>query len=67
MRFLDRPFELLAITAVHPMSEETVLQLLDQAGIGWSLVKTLIERGDILEVEYEGRKFYLRKFKHSTL
>lgn len=57
----DAEMELLAITAVHPMSEEAVKRFLDQAGIGWSLVEKLIGQGDLLEVEYEGRRFYLRR------
>ncbi len=63
----DAERELLAITAVHPMSEEAVLRFLDQACTSWSLVNRLLEQGEISEVEYEGRKFYLRRFKHSAL
>jgi wyosine [tRNA(Phe)-imidazoG37] synthetase (radical SAM superfamily) len=62
----DAEREILATTAVHPMSEEAVLRLLDQAGIGWSLVNRLIRQGKILEVKYEGRWFYLRRFKQSA-
>ncbi len=57
----DAEKELLAITAVHPMSEEAVERFLDQAGVGWGLVLKLMERGEITEVEYKGRRFYLRK------
>ena len=44
----DAEIELLAITAVHSMSEAAVKRFLDQAGIGWSLVKNLIGRGGYL-------------------
>ena len=65
----DAEKELLAIIAVHPMSEAAVRRFLDQAGVGWGLVKRLMGRGEILEVEYKGRKFYLKKLGHgySTL
>ncbi|MEO0250584.1 MAG: radical SAM protein [candidate division WOR-3 bacterium] len=60
----DAEKELLAIIAVHPMSEAAVRRFLDQAGAGWGLVERLMGQGEILEVEYKGRKFYLRKFGH---
>jgi len=44
------------------MSEEAVERFLDQAGVGWDLVSKLMGRGEISEVEYERRRFYLRKF-----
>lgn len=58
----DAKKELLAITAVHPMSEEAVKRFLDQAGTGWELISKLMGQGEISEVEYEGRRFYMRKF-----
>jgi wyosine [tRNA(Phe)-imidazoG37] synthetase (radical SAM superfamily) len=60
----DAEKELLAIIAVHPMSESAVRRFLDQAGAGWELAERLTGRGEILEVEYKGRKFYLRKSGH---
>jgi len=53
--------DLLSITAVHPMREEAVRELLARAGADWAVVHRLIARGLLLELEYEGRKFYLRK------
>jgi wyosine [tRNA(Phe)-imidazoG37] synthetase (radical SAM superfamily) len=57
----DLEVDLLGITAVHPMREEAVSELLARAGADWSIVDGLIARGQIVEMEYQGRKFYMRK------
>jgi wyosine [tRNA(Phe)-imidazoG37] synthetase (radical SAM superfamily) len=54
--------DLLSITAVHPMREESVQELLDKNQIDWGIVKNLVNQGQLLESEYEGKKFYLRRF-----
>ena len=33
------------------------------AGADWKTVQHLIEKGDLIESEFNNRKFYLRKFK----
>ena len=53
--------DLLSITAVHPMREEAVSKFLVRAGTDWSAVRKLIAEGQLIEMEYEGRKFYMRK------
>lgn len=53
--------ELLSITAVHPMREEAVTELLKKAGIGWGLVEKLIKADTLVEVKYRGNRFYMRK------
>ncbi len=52
---------LLAITSVHPMREEAVGRFLERANANWSTVHRLIAQGLLLDVEYEGKKFYMRK------
>jgi wyosine [tRNA(Phe)-imidazoG37] synthetase (radical SAM superfamily) len=54
--------DLLSITAVHPMREEAVREILRKAGAGWELVAGLIEAGKLVETEYRGNRFFLRKF-----
>jgi wyosine [tRNA(Phe)-imidazoG37] synthetase (radical SAM superfamily) len=54
--------DLLSITAVHPMREEAVRELLARAGAGWPVVDQLIAQDQLAETEYQGHKFYLRKF-----
>lgn len=54
--------DLLDITAVHPMREEAVRELLTKAGGDWAVVEKLIDTGLLTETEYEGRKYYMRRF-----
>ncbi len=57
----DVESDLLSITAVHPMREQAVNELLTRAGAAWAAVHRLIAQGQLVEVEYEGQKFYVRK------
>lgn len=52
--------DLLSITAVHPMREEAVAEFLKRANTGWTAVQHLIEKRDLEELEYQGKKFYMR-------
>ncbi|NJE01657.1 radical SAM protein [Thermococcus sp. JdF3] len=52
--------DLLSITAVHPMREEAVRELLRKAGAGWDVVEGLLRNGKLIELEYGGRRFYMR-------
>jgi len=53
--------DLLSITSVHPMREEAVIAFLQKAGRKWVVIDRLIGDGSLVEVEYQGRKFYMRK------
>ena len=53
--------DLLNITAVHPMREEAMEKFLERAETDWSVIDKLISRGQLIEVEYEGKRFYLRR------
>jgi wyosine [tRNA(Phe)-imidazoG37] synthetase (radical SAM superfamily) len=55
--------DLLSITAVHPMREQAVDRLLRRAGADWSLVRDLIAQGQLVEAEYRGKTFYMRRFR----
>ncbi|ASJ11114.1 radical SAM protein [Thermococcus sp. P6] len=59
--------DILSITAVHPMREEAVKELLRKANRGWEVVERLIEEGKLMELEYNGKKFYMRKLKSREL
>lgn len=54
--------DLLNITAVHPMREEAVQKLLSKANAGWSVVQQLLAKNQLVEIEYEGKRFFVRKF-----
>ncbi len=53
--------DLLSITSVHPMREEGVKNFLEKSGKDWSFIQKLIQKGVLVEVEFEGKRFYMRK------
>ena len=53
--------DLLSITAVHPMRKEAVEKFLEQAGKSWDVIQRLIDAGQLVETEYGGNRFYLRR------
>lgn len=55
--------DLLSITAVHPMREQAVSEFLARAGTDWPVVRRLVAEGQLIEMEYEGNKFYMRKLE----
>ncbi len=54
--------DLLSITAVHPMRESAVRELLTRAQAEWSLVEELVAESNLKEVEYLGKRYYVRRF-----
>jgi len=54
--------DILSITSVHPMREEALKDFLKRAKSDWSIVEGMIKQGKLVESEYEGYKFYIRKF-----
>jgi wyosine [tRNA(Phe)-imidazoG37] synthetase (radical SAM superfamily) len=53
--------DLLSITSVHPMREEAIIEFLKKANTDWRVIEKLIKDGSLMELEYQGRKFYMRK------
>jgi len=53
--------DLLSITAVHPMREEAISEFLTQAGADWAIVHRLVDGGQLVEMRYDGRRFYVRR------
>lgn len=63
----DFESDILSITAVHPLRENAVQVLLKKQAGTWKVVTDLIEQGKLTEINYGGKKFYLRTFpQHST-
>ena len=54
--------DLLSITSVHPMREEALRDFLKRAKSDWSTILKLINKGQLVETDYKGNKFYIRKF-----
>jgi len=53
--------DLLGITAVHPLREDALEALLARAGADWEIVRRLLGERLLVEVEYRGRRFYVRR------
>ena len=54
--------DLLGITAVHPMREDAVRQFLARAAEDWNVVQRLVAQDRLVEAEFDGHRFYLRRF-----
>jgi wyosine [tRNA(Phe)-imidazoG37] synthetase (radical SAM superfamily) len=57
----DTEKDLLSITSVHPMRDDSVREFLEKDNKDWSLVNKLLSEGKLLETEFGGHKFYVRK------
>lgn len=58
--------DLLSITAVHPMREEAVQDLLTQAHADWAMIDQLIAQKKLAKTHYEGKTFYMRRLHHDV-
>jgi wyosine [tRNA(Phe)-imidazoG37] synthetase (radical SAM superfamily) len=54
--------DILNITAVHPLREDSLRELLAKNGADFSIVESLLSQRLIKRIFYEGHKFYLRDF-----
>jgi wyosine [tRNA(Phe)-imidazoG37] synthetase (radical SAM superfamily) len=59
--------DLLSITAVHPMREDAVTEFLKRTESSWEVVQHLINKRSVVEMEYQGKKFYMRKLPGHSL
>lgn len=59
----DAAADLLSITAVHPLREDAVAELLARCGATWDSVQALTARGALVAVTYNHHTFYLRGFQ----
>jgi len=58
----DAAQDLLSITAVHPMRQDAVEELLNHSDAKWSLVEALIKSKDLARIEYADQVYYTRRF-----
>ena len=58
--------DLLSITSVHPMRKEAVAEFLSKAGTGWDSVQELIKNRSLVELQYQGKIFYMRKLPRTV-
>jgi len=57
--------DILNITAVHPMREDTLMKLLERDNSGFQVVESLLRQKLIRSTIYEGKRFYLREYHRS--
>lgn len=55
--------DLLSITAVHPLTEAAVRELLRKSQADWQVIRELIERRLLQEISFQGKKFYIRNWR----
>lgn len=58
----DLENDILSITSVHPMRKDAVEQFVIKSNSDWSEIQKLIEKKQLLEIEYQNNTFYLRNF-----
>jgi wyosine [tRNA(Phe)-imidazoG37] synthetase (radical SAM superfamily) len=58
--------DLLSITAVHPMRKEMLEEFLKKADAKWYIIEKLVEENRLIQLEYEGNKYYMRKLPSRT-
>ncbi|MBN1860873.1 MAG: radical SAM protein [Candidatus Thermoplasmatota archaeon] len=58
--------DLLGIMSVHPLREDAVKILLSKANRRWDLITTLLQENKIIQIEYSGKKFYMRTLPKPT-
>ena len=59
----DAEQDLLSITAVHPMREDAVDEFLARAGADRALLRRLVDERRLVEMEFAGHRFYLRRLR----
>ena len=63
--FTGNAFEdIINICAVHPIREDTMLELLRKDQADPTVLKTLLYHKEIEKVEYKSKHFYIRKFRN---
>jgi wyosine [tRNA(Phe)-imidazoG37] synthetase (radical SAM superfamily) len=53
--------DLLSVLAVHPMREDAVKAFLRKANVGWQIIDKLLFAQKLVELTYEGNRYYVQK------
>ncbi len=53
--------DILSITAVHPMRDDALETFLKKSGADWETIRQMLVNKQLIETEYLGHRFYLRK------
>jgi len=54
--------DILNITAVHPMRQDAVCEILNKAGASWHLIENMLQNGEIIQSEFGGSIYFLKNF-----
>ncbi|MBN2521757.1 MAG: radical SAM protein [Bacteroidales bacterium] len=54
--------DILNITAVHPLREDTIMELIKKEKANMNIVMSLVRQKLIREVHYKGKRYYVRSF-----
>ncbi len=57
--------DILSITAVHPMREDAVQELLRKTQTSWDTVAALLQEQKLLALPYQDNTFYMRNMNHA--
>ena len=58
--------DILAITAVHPLREKALKEMISTAGRTWELVYNLLAAGEISCINYRDENYYLRQSRNKA-
>ena len=58
--------DILNITAVHPLREDSMMELLQNDKADFQVVKSLLQQRLIRSANYNGNRFYLREYHHQN-
>lgn len=64
--YSDVEKELVSILSVHPMSFDAVNKFLNKANSNWELIKNLISKNILKEINYSGKTFLVKNIKSKT-
>lgn len=53
--------DILAIASVHPMREGALRGFLEKSKDSWDIIEELLEKKELVRIEYQGNSFYLRR------
>jgi wyosine [tRNA(Phe)-imidazoG37] synthetase (radical SAM superfamily) len=60
----DAVADLLSITAVHPLRDDAVTELLARCGVTWNVVEDLVAHGALVTSQHNQHTFYLRGYQN---
>lgn len=52
--------DILDITAVHPMTEDDIREMLKKVGEDWEVITSMLNKGEIIDTKYGGKRFFMR-------